>query len=341
MTTLAAYSPTGPDLASFDSKLTLGQAEPLGVGVKRVTMEQLELGASGFFDGEDQFSTAVHDSRKTIKKVRSLLRLVKSELTDKVYRYEDKSLRNTARLTSEIRSSAAVVEAVLVVEDLYGEMLAEGMFEEMISRLTQRRDVIELRALEDPNLIGRVVRNMERAYHRYSAWPTDPDARKVYGLGIRDRYKSIQSGLEETYGVGRTEMVTAYTRPTVVNFHLWRKRAKYLRYQMEFLVPLWPEVVVGMAVTLDRLGLFLGEDHDLAELLTLIHERPDICPNPRERSLFSALVTQRRAELQLAAEILGRRIYAENPDSLSSRFGEYWESRQLALDLPLDTVVVY
>ncbi len=304
-------------------------------------MEQLELGAGGFFDDEDQFSTAVHDSRKAIKKVRSLLRLVKSEITDKVYTYEDKSLRNTARLTSEIRSSAAVVEAALVVEDLYGEMLAEGMFEEMTSRLKQRRDVIELRALEDPNLIGRVVRNMERAYHRYSAWPTDPDARKVYGLGIRDRYKSIQSGLEETYGRGRTEMVTAYTRPTVVNFHRWRKRAKYLRYQMEFLVPLWPEVVVGMAVTLDRLGLFLGEDHDLAELLTLIHERPDICPNPRERSLFSALVTQRRAELQLAAEILGRRIYAENPDSLSSRFGEYWESRQLALDLPLDTVVVY
>ena len=341
MTTLATYSLTDPGLTSFDSKVQLGQAEPLGVGVKRVAMEQLELGASGFFDGEDQFSNAVHDSRKAIKRVRSLLRLVRGELTDKVYSYEDKSLRDTGRRTSEIRSSAAVVKAASVVEDLYGEMLADGMFEDLISRLTQRRDVIELRALEDPNLIGWVVRDLERAYHRYSAWPTEPDARKVYGLGIRDRFKSIQSGLQDTYGRGRTEMVTAYRQPTVVNFHLWRKRAKYLRYQMEFLVPLWPEVVVGMALTLDRLGLLLGEDHDLAELLSLIHERPDMCPSPRERSLFSALVTQRRAELQLAAEILGRRIYAENPESLRSRFGEYWESRQLALDLPLDTVVVY
>ncbi|MFV1961729.1 MAG: CHAD domain-containing protein [Acidimicrobiia bacterium] len=341
MTTLATYSLTDPGLSSFDSKLQLGQAEPLGVGMKRVAMEQLELGAGGFFDGEDQFRSAVHDSRRAIKKVRSLLRLVRGELTDKIYRYEDKSLRNTGRLTSELRSSAVVVEAASLVEDLYGEMLAEGMFEELISRLAQRRDVIELRALEDPDMIGRVVGDMERAYHRYSAWPTDPDARKVYGLGIRDRFKSIQSGLADTYERGRTEMVTAYTRPTVLHFHLWRKRAKYLRYQMEFLVPLWPEVVVGMAVTLDRLGLLLGEDHDLAELLTLIHERPDMCPSPRERSLFSALVTQRRAELQLAAEILGRRIYAENPDSLRLRFGEYWESRQLALDLPLDTVIVY
>lgn len=304
-------------------------------------MEQLELGAGGFFDGEDQFSAAVHESRKAIKKVRSLLRLVRSELSGKVFSYEDKTLRDTGRLISEIRSSFTVVEAVLLVRDLYGEMLADGIFEELISGLTRRRDLIELRALEDPKLIERVVGNMERAWHRYSAWPTDPDARKVYGMGIRDSFKSIEPGLELTYSRGRTEMVAAYTRPTIANFHHWRKRAKYLRYQMEFLVPLWPEVVVGMAITLERLGDLLGEDHDLAELITLLHERPDICPNPRERSLFSALVTQRRAELQLAAEILGRRIYAESPETLRLRFGEYWESRQLALDLSLDTVVVY
>ena len=80
---------------------------------------------------------------------------------------------------------------------------------------------------------------------------------------------------------------------------------------------------------------------DLAELLALLHSRPDLCPNPRERSLFSALITQRRAELQVVAEVLGRRVYAEEPSSLEHRFGEYWESRKMALDAPLDTMTVY
>ncbi len=341
MTTLATYSSTDLRMASFDTRLQLGQTERLAVGVKRVAMEQLELGASGFFDGEDQFGDAVHESRKAIKRVRSLLRLVRGELTQKAYGYEDRSLRDAGRMLSEVRSSAAIVGAATLVQDLYGGMLAEGMFDEWVNRLTRRREVIELRVLEDPNLVGDVVRKMERAYHRYASWPTDPDAQKVYGIGIRDSFNSVQSGLQRTYGRGRSEMVAAYRRPTIDNFHLWRKRAKYLRYQMEFLTPLWPEVIVGMAMTLDQLGLLLGEDHDLAELVTLIHERPDICPSPRERSLFSALVTQRRAELQLAAEILGRRIYAEPPDSLQSRFGEYWGARQMALGLSLDTVVVY
>jgi CHAD domain-containing protein len=136
-------------------------------------------------------------------------------------------------------------------------------------------------------------------------------------------------------------MVRAYDQPIEQHFHQWRKRAKYLRHQMEFLAPLWPEVVVGTAMTLDRLGLILGEEHDLAELLSLLRDRPDLCPNPRERSLFAALAAQRRSELQTAAEILGRRVYAEKPGSLCHRFAEYWDSRQLANSAPLDTIVVY
>ena len=304
-------------------------------------MDQLELAASGYFDGEDEFTGAVHDSRKAIKRVRALLRLIRGELTDRVYEFEDRSLRDTSRLVSEIRSSVAVTGAAVLVNDLYGELLADGTFEEFVARLTHRRDLMKLKALEDPNLVGRVVHNLEKAYHRYSSWPTDPDARDVYGIGIRDDYKSIRPGLEATYGRGRREMVTAYASPTAENFHSWRKRAKYLRHQMEFLAPLWPEVVVGMAITLDRLGLVLGEEHDLAELLGLLRERPDLCPSPRERSLFVALATQRRTELHTAAEILGRRTYAEQPEPLQARFGEYWESRKLAMTGALDTIVVY
>ena len=114
-----------------------------------------------------------------------------------------------------------------------------------------------------------------------------------------------------------------------------------MRHQMEFLAPLWPEVVVGTAMTLERLGNILGEDNDLAELAELLRGRPDLCPDPRERSLLRALANQRRNELQTAAEILGRRIYAERPETLSARFGEYWGARSMAIEGSLDTIVVY
>lgn len=341
MTVLATATPGDQGLAAFDIDLQLGESEPLGMGVKRVTMEQLELAASHYFDKTLGLGVAVHESRKSIKRIRALLRLVRGELPDRIYAFEDGSLRETARLISAVRSAQGVLNAALSIQTLYGALLADETFAEMIERLTRRRDVTELKTTEDPNLVGRVVRGLERAYHRYSSWPTDPEAREVYGLGIRDSFDAIGPGLDATYGRGRHGMATAYRRGGPGDFHSWRKRVKDLRHQMEFLAPLWPEVVVGTAMTLERLGSILGEDNDLAELIGLLQDRSDLCPDPRERSLFRALAQQRRAELQTAGEILGRRVYAEEPRALSSRFGEYWDARRLAITGSLDTIVVY
>lgn len=341
MTTLAPYQGAGPSIIDFDTNLQLGHNETLGVGVKRVSTEQFRSAAAGFFEGEDAFASAVHEMRKSMKRVRALLRLVRSELGEQIFEFEDRSVAETARMMSEPRSATAMVLTLEVIREIYGEFLAEATFEELGVRLAARRDTIHLKVMEDPHLVARMVRNLEKAYNRYSSWPTDPEAWEAYGVGIRDDYASVGPGLRSTYHRGRREMVIAYSRPSAENFHQWRKRAKYLRHQMEFLAPLWPEVIVGMAMTLDRLGSLLGEDHDLAELVELLHSRPDYTPDLRERSLLLALVGQRRSELRLAAEILGRRIYAERPVSLTDRFGEYWESRQLALSTPLDTLTAY
>ena len=341
MTVLATTAPGDQALAGFDTSLQLGASEPLGDGVKRVTMEQLELAAGGFFDGESGIGPAAHASRKSIKRVRALLRLIRGELPKRIFEFENGSLRDTAHLVARIRLAQGILDAASIIQDLYADLLAEGTFSELLARLTRRRDLIELEAAEDPNLVGRVVRSLERAYHRYGSWPTDPEARDVYGLGIRDSFEALSPGLSATYGHGRQKMVIAYKRAAHGDFHEWRKRVKDMRHQMEFLAPLWPEVVVGTAMTLDRLGEVLGEDNDLADLGRLLDERPNLCPNPRERSLFRALSHQRRRELQLAAEILGRRVYAEKPDSVTSRFGEYWGARQMALEGKLDTLVVY
>jgi hypothetical protein len=107
---------------------------------------------------------------------------------------------------------------------------------------------------------------------------------------------------------------------------------------MEILTPMWPEVMIGMAITLDRIGELLGQDHDLSQLLEHVADRPDLCPNPLERSLLAALVEQRRSDLQTAARILGRRIYTETPAALDDRFRGYWEAMELAGTVPLTSL---
>lgn len=184
--------------------------------------------------------------------------------------------------------------------------------------------------MESPDLVPTVVERLEQAHGRYSAWQTQPASRETYGTAIRDSYLAIGPGLTRTFDRGRREMVAAYKSQTPRDFHMWRKRVKYLTYQMEILTPLWPEVILGMAITLDRIGGLLGEDHDLAHLLETVASKPDLCPNPVERSLLRALAQQRRSDLQTASRILGRRIYAETSKSMNLRFEAFWDSARHA-----------
>ena len=311
----------------------LGDFEPLPDGLKRLTTAEMESAASGFFDGEEAFGLAVHEARRSTKRIRAVLRLIKGELGERIFDFEDGWMRDIARLVSPVRDAAALVESIDVLDRIYGHLLVEDALAPTRQHLETRRTRLEARVMEDPVVVVRVVENLEKAHGRYSNWPVDPSASNIYGVGIRDEFTAVRPGLAHTYEKGRRRMVSAYrsAESSTIDpekFHDWRKSVKYLRHQMELLTPLWPEVVVGMAVTLERVGELLGQDHDLAVLLDTLESSPSVCPDPVERSLIRALASQRRNDLQTAARVLGRRVFAEEPESLTGRFEVYWESRE-------------
>lgn len=315
--------------------------EPLPVGLKRLTLAEMEFAASGFFDGEGEFGNAVHEARRSTKRIRAVLRLIRFELGPKIFAFEDRWMRDTARVISPVRDATALVESVDVLDRIYGRLLVDGALAGTRERLDIRRRQVEARIMDDPDAVMKVVGNLEKAHGRYSNWPVDPSARHIYGSGIRDEFAAISPGLGHTYRRGRNDMAAAYETGLDAHlFHRWRKSVKYLRHQMEVLTPLWPEVVVGMAVTLERVGELLGQDHDLSVLLAALRDDSGLCPDPVERSLIIALANQRRSDLRTAARVLGRRVFAEKPGSLTGRFGVYWESRDPASVVALEAVAV-
>lgn len=336
MTVIAATTPTSNQVVVIPlPEFRLGAEEPLPVGLKRLTMTEMSRAVSGYFEGEETFSYAVHESRKSTKRVRAVLRLIRFEIGEQIFRYEDHWMRDTARMVAPLREAYALVETFDVLDRIFGHLLVDGVLDEVRDRLTVRRDRLEARVMEDPELVSKVVANFEKAFGRYSNWPTDPTSRNVYGTGVRDEFAAIAPGFHKTYEEGRAQMVGAYSAFTTHRFHEWRKTVKYLRHQMELMTPLWPEVVVGMAITFERIGELLGQDHDLALLLATLDDDAKICADPVRRSLIRALANQRRSDLQTAARVLGRRVFAEEPQSLTGRLDVYWETRQ-----PFDRAVL-
>lgn len=307
--------------------------EPLGEGLQRLSVNQLESALRSLRDRSGDLDEAVHETRKALKRLRALLRLVRAEIGDKAYRYENRTLRDAGRLISEVRASAVAVETVTGLSARFEGSLPIDVFDDLGERLDERALRIRQRVIFESDAVDRVVATLERTRARFAGWPVGDTEKRVYGSAIRNSYKAVAPGLEQTYGRGREEMKQALLKPTARNFHLWRKRVKYLRHQIEILHPLWPEVMEANAVALDRLGAMLGEEHDLAELLSLLSVNPTLCPDSIDRALFAALAQHRRAELQRAAQILGTRLYAEKPGRFVSRLGSYWEATRIPIDV--------
>ncbi|HUO46978.1 MAG TPA: CHAD domain-containing protein [Acidimicrobiia bacterium] len=313
-----------PALQVPDFALTPG--ETLAGGLRRLSVGEFEHSLQGLSDPDTPRDVAIHEMRKSAKRVRALLRMVRPALGEKVYRFENDTLREAAAQVSGVRDGVVMVEAVERIRSRYGRLLATDVFATTEDRLRSRHERLARRVLDDDEVLSRLTSTLYKARSRYAAWPIDPSDPRAGKQVLPNRWTAVGAGVSATYRRGRREMELAYQQPTPEHFHSWRKRVKYLRYQMEILSPLWWEVVGGLASSLDTLGEVLGEEHDLAELTRLVTTVPDLAPDPDERSLLVALALHRRHELQNAARVMGSRVYAETPDQFGRRLRAYWDA---------------
>lgn len=307
-------------------EFALTPGESLAGGLRRLSVAQFEHALEGFNDPAVPPDVAVHEMRKSTKRVRALLRMVRAGIGEKVYHFENDALRDTSAMVAGVRDGAVMVKSVERLRDRYKRLLAPGVFQTTHERLKQRHQRLASRVLEDDEILGQIQNVLYKARSRYAAWPVDPADPRSGKYVLSHRFAAIGPGIGATYSQGRDEMKVSFDQPLSENFHAWRKRVKYLRHQMEIVAPLWWEVVGGLAVSLDTLGEVLGEEHDLAELTRLATSVPDLVPDPDERSLLVSLAHHRRQELQGAARVMGSRIYAESPEQFTRRLGAYWRA---------------
>ncbi len=118
--------------------------------------------------------------------------------------------------------------------------------------------------------------------------------------------RSIGSGLERTYRKGLAEFEGVRSSPSDRSFHSWRRRVKYLRYQLESL-----DAPAAIIEPFRTLGDDLGAEHDQTVLQSIAERHADL-------PAFTALVERsvdRRAELRRRAVSDGTGLFSAQPES--------------------------
>src|SRR5665811_762772 len=95
-------------LPAIPESFTLGVDEPLSAGLRRLSLDEFDRAIGGLTQGSD-LDQAVHEARKSMKRLRALLRLIRDTLGENVYRFENDLLRDAGRLIGPVRDSAVLV----------------------------------------------------------------------------------------------------------------------------------------------------------------------------------------------------------------------------------------
>ncbi len=251
---------------------------------------------------ESGVTQAVHEVRKSFKKVRAALRLLRADLGDDVYQDENGCFRDAARPLAEVRDADMLVEVFDVLSRLLADQVDAACVEKMRDVLVAKRHDAFRRILDEDRALPRVAEIAERALARVPEWRIEPEP-----------WASLLQGLRRAYRAGRRAMVRARARSRMEDLHEWRKQAKYLRHQHQILEASWSKCETDRADRLHVLSRLLGEDHDLAVLRQTLAANPSAYGGHASLKQMFAILDARRAELEEQAFELGRSLYDTSP----------------------------
>ena len=285
---------------------------PVPDEVRRVARGRLDHALEELRGGSDSTrEEAVHEARKDMKKLRALLRLVRGELGDRVYRAENACFRDTARELSGVRDADVMLATLGDLEERYGEL--PGAASRLRPALVAHRFRTSAGSLHPARA---AIDALGEARDRVADWP----------LGT-DGFEAFEEGLGRIYRQGRRDFHAARKSPSAERMHEWRKRTKDVWYHLQLLQDSWRPVISALADEAHELSDRQGDEHDLTVLREWAHRHASAL-NGAEPVLrgFDVILANRQRELQQEAFEYGARIYADKPSVFVGRLEGWWEA---------------
>jgi CHAD domain-containing protein len=270
----------------------LRAGKPVAEEIKRIVCQEI-ASAIRHLSGKSAAhkEEAIHEARKSIKKIRAILRLVRPQL-GRIYRQENQTLRDAGRRLSQIRDAAAMVEVFDELVVKFRDDLQTHAWAGIRRGLEDSKREVEAAAID--SIQQHAITALRRVDRHVNNWPLSQDG--------------FQTGLEKTYRQGRRALAGVQRNPTAENYHQFRKRVKDHWYHIRLLGNL-----NAREDSLRNLQTWLGDDHNLVLLQQKLEHEPENFGEQREIELFQALIAQHQKELREKAISLGLRLYEQKP----------------------------
>ena len=179
------------------------RGETVPEGTRRITIEQIHRALNHLGDADGDREEHIHESRKCMKRLRGLVRLVRAELGDETYRRENECFRDVSSILAGMRNAAALIEALDELLAWLGPRTPRSRFDNIRRWLIGRRDEAYGQSRPvDVRVEERAMSALSDAEKRLGSWSFSRDGFEALERGLRQVYargrKGIRRGAVET-----------------------------------------------------------------------------------------------------------------------------------------------
>ncbi|MGB5472103.1 MAG: CHAD domain-containing protein [Gammaproteobacteria bacterium] len=286
-------------------KFRLGKSESASKGIARINRELCEHAAGMTGSSNVLTEDTVFELRKTVKKLRAVLRISRPALGNSAYRELDRRMRDFAREQGLLRDSAVLIETLDALLEHFKPFPDEIAMQTVRNALHCRYEL----ALEDFLQANEEI-SLTMRFNDIEQRVRDLDLRRVSRAMLLE-------GIGKTYRRCRTGLQKLHEIPSTENSHDLRRQVKYAWNQLRLIRRWQSGGFKPLIAGLDRLGDLLGQDSDLAMLAGTVQRHPELCCNRIRAEFVLALVEARRVVLLTASLRLADRLFAEPPDKFA------------------------
>lgn len=290
----------------------LKKDQRLDEAIKNAAIDQVNKAVDALQNNEDK-AKAIHYARKRMKEVRAILRLVRDKLKKSIYQKENIFFRDIARKMADLRDYEVFIETLKELKEYTSNTHLKGAVNKVVQHAQPEYENQTNILLNQENILQTVSDKLTEAKEHINNWP-------IKG----NKFSLIRSGLYRVYDRGYKAYKTAYKAPSIENFHEFRKRVKYLWYQIEFLENAWNSVLKPLRKEISKLSDITGKDHDYGMLMIQL-EKSDFNITDNQKKQIIDLAQAQRVQLQKEAKPLGRKIYVDKPKTFIKRMEQYWK----------------
>lgn len=290
----------------------------------RIGRQQLKRALLALSSDMQQGERAIHETRKCLKRIRALLRLMRPGLTGADFKSENARYRDISRRLSATRDAQVLTQTLSKLEHYAEGQDASAL---MILRgyitATSGQSAREL----SPELIDTACNQLTSAKEAMANLRLTQPGPEI-----------IEKGLARAYNKGCCNFRLAYHGGNSESFHEWRKTVQLHWRHMSLTSLSCGELFSARIEAARELSQILGDAQDLSVLIGHIAQLPTcVMPSWQVEKLLE-LSCARQQQLRALAHPRGAQLFAASPKALARSVRHIWRAADeldvVAVEMP-------